>query len=339
MYLPKPTHRMLFAALLLTAAALSALAEDSAPSYSTVRFKNLPQVQPVRGTGELTVYDDVDPTGHAPRPPLNLGGSSSRRRAQSESISASNAPSAAASAAPSVDSSPAVSAAPRRLPEPLPQLQVQPVSHSPTVRDNGDVPAPIQPPPAHPAIENSTAPCQDCAPRHVRHDRSCGDGGCGFPFGMCVRSTLGMQVTAGWVGQTVLYRYDFCDGIPGSDGRQTAAEQLNPHGERQLQKIAGWWGFLPEPRLVIQPSGNIELDAMRRKAVVLRMSQIWGTSIPADVVLTAYPDVPGTSGTEAVIQYENLLRQTEAGPQPHADSGTSGGGSGISIGTQQATGQ
>ncbi len=132
----------------------------------------------------------------------------------------------------------------------------------------------------------------------------------------------------------VLYRYDFGDGLPGPDGGKTTVAQLNPHGERQLQKIAGWWGLLPEPRLVIQPSGNAQLDALRRQTVVLGMSKIAGVEFPSEAVMTADPGVPGTNGTEATIQYLNLLRQTEAGPQPFSDTGTYGGGGGISLGSQ-----
>jgi hypothetical protein len=140
-------------------------------------------------------------------------------------------------------------------------------------------------------------------------------------------------------GQSVLYPYDFCDGLPGPDGAKTSIDQLNPHGERQLHKIAGWWGLLPEPRLVIQPSGNAKLDAQRRQMVGLRMEQITGAEIPPEVVVTADPGVPGTRGTEAEIQYENLLRQTESGPQPFSETGTYGGGAGISLGSQGASGQ
>src|SRR5437879_2226472 len=113
MYSPNSTNRVLFVALLLAAAALSALAEDSVPVSSTIRFKTPSPAQPARDAGEVTGYDEVDPSGQPSQPPLSAGGGSSRRVARREPIIANDPP----------------SAAPERVPAAPPKVLVQPASH------------------------------------------------------------------------------------------------------------------------------------------------------------------------------------------------------------------
>jgi hypothetical protein len=159
------------------------------------------------------------------------------------------------------------------------------------------------------------------------------------PFGVCVRSNLGAQVTNGLVGQSILYRYDFYDGMADVDGVRNDPSHLNPHGIQQLRRIASWWGLLPRPEIVVQPSGNARLDQARRQAVAQRMSDLTGGAVPLSAVVVDVPDVRGTDGTEAFIERENQLREAQQASQPLLNSGTYGGSNNSNMGSQQNNGQ
>jgi len=167
--------------------------------------------------------------------------------------------------------------------------------------------------------------CRECAPCHPRPRVGWHCAECRSPFGICVRSTLNAQVLSGLQGQAVLYRYDFYDGVPDFNGTKNDPAQLNVRGEKQLRKISETWYVLPEPRLVLQPTGNPQLDAARRVYVTQRLSAYLQTAVSPEWVLVEDPDVPGTSGSEAVIHVENLRRQTQSASQPIIGGGTYGG--------------
>lgn len=123
------------------------------------------------------------------------------------------------------------------------------------------------------------------------------------PFGASVCQAKKVQICNGLADQIVLYLYDFCMATDGA--------QLNLRGRRRLSEIVTMMQSLNCHPLLIEASGNPELDAAR-KAYVLEMMAKANFPVPEDWVVVGQPKVRGLAGEEAVIIHSNMLRQTEA---------------------------
>lgn len=171
------------------------------------------------------------------------------------------------------------------------------------------------------------AACQDCGGR-LQYDR-CGHCRGGYlyaadPFGFCVCNALNAQVTNGLAAQLVFYRYDFVNVPTQRAAKPDDFANLNPQGRRQLLRVAEVMERMPLPPVVIESSGNSQIDEARRQVVIARLTEVMGSPLPAEWVVVDEPMAHPLAGEEATIIHENLLRQTEAGGSYDANDRTSG---------------
>jgi hypothetical protein len=98
----------------------------------------------------------------------------------------------------------------------------------------------------------------------------------------------------------VLYDYDFvCGGA-----------ELNLRGGDRLQQLATMCKSQAYPVIIERTPYDSSLGEARRVVVLNRLSAL-GIAMPPERVVIGVPLAIGLSGTEAVIIYRNLLRQTE----------------------------
>lgn len=128
------------------------------------------------------------------------------------------------------------------------------------------------------------------------------------PHGDAVYSAFGAQVANGHAARMILYQYDFTRSKP----------TLNQRGYLELLEIAQRLPRTPSP-LVIQPSGDADLDAARRATVVAHLNEL-PFPVPEERVVTAIPQVAGLDGIDAVRVHQRLLRLSATG-----GSATTGG--------------
>jgi hypothetical protein len=186
----------------------------------------------------------------------------------------------------------------------------------------------------------SPATCQDCASRRQWEGwRGC-RGACFYgadPFGFCVRNALNAQVTNGLAAQLVFYRYDFVNVPTQGAAKPNDFANLNPQGRRQLLRVAEVMGRMPLPPVVIESSGNAQIDEARRQIVIAGLTDAMGSPVPAEWVVVDEPIAHPLAGIEASIIHESLLRQTEAGGLYDANDRNSGQSGGQSTNSNSPT--
>ncbi|KAA5541330.1 hypothetical protein FYK55_17285 [Roseiconus nitratireducens] len=125
---------------------------------------------------------------------------------------------------------------------------------------------------------------------------------CSFrPFGDAVQSAFGAQIANGQADRTVLYQYDFIQG--------TAS--LNRRGFVELVEIAERLMETPL-QMVIETTGNLELDAARRANVLGYLAEM-PYPIGPERVITAIPQVPSLDGIDAILTHQRLLQLAPLG--------------------------
>jgi hypothetical protein len=144
------------------------------------------------------------------------------------------------------------------------------------------------------------------------------------PLGAAVQQAMQTQIANGVQSQQVLYHYDF---LTGDD-----AARLSPRGMYQLAKIIRRMHIVPAPIIVQQSVDHPELDDARRDSVLNAMAEMGVPAVPEMVVIDR-PPVPGMSGMESLLIYQNLLQQTLL---RGAIGGTGSGQSGSAIGVAPA---
>jgi hypothetical protein len=197
--------------------------------------------------------------------------------------------------------------------EPIRAMKTAPVISSPPVQS--------QPQP----------PCQNCASGRTYDGCPRCRGGYMYaadPFGFCVSSALNAQITNGLAAQLVFYRYDFVNVPTQRAAKPNDFANLNPQGQRQLRRVADVMSRMPLPPVVIESSGNSQIDEARRQIVIAGLTDAMGSPVPAEWVVVDEPMAHPIAGEEATIIHENLLRQTEAGGSYDANDRTSGQGGG-----------
>lgn len=149
------------------------------------------------------------------------------------------------------------------------------------------------------------------------------------PLGVYPRSHARAQIAKGLSAQLALYNYDFhpMDAVPGTRGLHPA--RLNTYGHKSVAKIARLMRLGAAPPVVVEPSGNEQIDAGRRFEVLSALTAAMGTDAPNDWVVVGEPAASGLAGVEAAILYQNLILQTAAGG---AGFGGSGLNTGVSVG-------
>jgi hypothetical protein len=135
-------------------------------------------------------------------------------------------------------------------------------------------------------------------------------GVCPAPLGASLQATMATQVANGEVARQILYEFDFCrDEV-----------MLSPRGRRQLAKIARRLPANMAP-LVIQSTGDPELDRLRRERVIDELAAL-SFSVPQERVLTLGPSVRGLDGIDSTITEQKLQRLAPR-PQPINSVGSS----------------
>ena len=142
-------------------------------------------------------------------------------------------------------------------------------------------------------------------PRLTAHYWGYAEEFCERPFGTYARAAINTQINNGLVAQLVLYRYDFRDPTVSYDD----AAKLRGRGHYQLVKIVDKLKRVMGP-LVIEPSGDDDLDEERRQFVIARLDDL-EFSFPEESVVIGRPPAGGMSGEEAFVNYQNLIMQTE----------------------------
>jgi hypothetical protein len=175
----------------------------------------------------------------------------------------------------------------------------------------------VGPPPADNMIGIRYAQASFC-PSYPRcdgpkHHRGYAGPCTGVPFGAAVYAHMSTQVHNGLVDQLVLYQYDFVDRAG------ALAEMLNPRGRQRLGEMAPLLPVFYSHPLVIEASGNRELDEARRRRVIEALADL-NVVVSPEMVVVGLPRTPGLDGVESRIIYQNLLRQTSS-------QGISGNGS------------
>ena len=87
------------------------------------------------------------------------------------------------------------------------------------------------------------------------------------PAGVLVREHLSLRSVDGLIAQMILYRCDFIQG-PGD-----AAARLNAHGRRRLDEICRVMLCHNLYPLVIESTGNVDLNRARRNSVLNVLTQ------------------------------------------------------------------
>lgn len=120
------------------------------------------------------------------------------------------------------------------------------------------------------------------------------------PFGSRNAEVGLAMIAAGLRDQMVLYDYDFA---PGED-----AGVLKRRGLLQLEKLTQRMVATGHP-IVIEASGDAELDALRRENVLAALAAGQFETDPTMVVV-GRPGVRALDGVEALPTYQNVLEQT-----------------------------
>jgi hypothetical protein len=153
-----------------------------------------------------------------------------------------------------------------------------------------------------------------------------------------VRDHLSLQVRNGLIAQMILYRCDFLQG-PGD-----AAARLNAVGRRRLDEICRIMLCHCLCPLVIESSGNVELDRARRNSVlsVLTQSQF---AVSQDWVVIGESTAGGLAGKEAIVNHLKMLQESAIGgitlvplssSGGSGGSGSTGGGSSVVVGASSS---
>jgi hypothetical protein len=226
------------------------------------------------------------------------------------------------------DVSPAATQSPVRLAQSnAPATKTIPISTAPAKAEpiRSMKTAPLMSPPA--GELQPPMSCQSCASRHQYNGSAGCRGGYMYaadPFGFCVSGALNAQVTNGLAAQLVFYRYDFISTPTQRAAKPNDFANLNPQGRRQLRRVADVMSRMPLPPVVIESSGNSQIDQARRQVVIAGLTEAMGSPVPAEWVIVDEPMAHPLAGEEAAIVHENLLRQTEAGGSYDANDRTSG---------------
>jgi len=136
---------------------------------------------------------------------------------------------------------------------------------------------------------------------------------CERKFGSYVTTVLNAQIRAGQDEQMVLFKYDF---EPSGSGSPTA--KIKPTSLPRLYKIGEIMLTTGTP-MIIEQSGNRELDKKRRIMVVNILASMGMATVPNSVI-SGRPGATGQSGFEAEIQYRSRVTQAVRNSQAPASS-------------------
>jgi hypothetical protein len=136
-------------------------------------------------------------------------------------------------------------------------------------------------------------------------------------FGGSVDCYLKAQIANGQAAQLMLYHFDF------GDGQVDEAFRLNVYGHKRLKKMASLLAASSLPLMIEETIGNDPLDAARRQEVLRELNGLLPAPISPDRVVVMAPVTPGLRGVEALLIYNNLMRQTTSAASRTA---TAGGG-------------
>src|SRR5260370_2618585 len=133
------------------------------------------------------------------------------------------------------------------------------------------------------------------------------------PLGYDVHLSMRTQVVNGEAARMVLYHYDFVD----------KGSKLNLRGKDQLAKMAGMLDHNFFPIVIERTPTNPALAEARRLAVLNELAA-GPFPVPPMRVVIGQPPATGLQGREAILIYQNLIRQTTtpAIPSPQLIQGT-----------------
>ena len=131
------------------------------------------------------------------------------------------------------------------------------------------------------------------------------------PQGARVRAAQRAQICNAWGARLWLYRYDFCGEGAG----------LNPAGDKRVRDLAAEFSVWAHHPVVIESTGNPDLDAARRAEVAKRFEEF---GAPAQVVVDV-ARVAAPFGDETRWWYQRFERQVQSGGGSSATTGSGGG--------------
>jgi len=193
------------------------------------------------------------------------------------------------------------------------------------------------PPPGH----QSGCDCEACQSHYLLQRRACGntiffrpdgywntvakpklqyshwgycDQFCERPHGVAFQGHFQRQIVNGLNQQMLLYEYDFLD---------VDADELNPRGRYQLEKIAQRYHHGLGPISIASAELNPQLDAARRQAVARELNRM-GLAVGPDQVFVRRQPQSTLNAAESL----SIQRNREQGVQLRGVGGLSGAANG-----------
>ncbi len=213
-----------------------------------------------------------------------------------------SAPPVAVAPEPDAAPEPEYDAAP--LPEDGPPLPQRPTPHPPQVVGSGNY---VTHPYNCPDCYYGHA-CPSCRRGRVGRVKAClqwshwgyANWFCEKPLGACLYAHVNTQIGNAMTARTVLYRYDFHDGI------LSDASRLNQLGRKRLKEMVWMLQNNVYPIVIEHTPEKPGLAAARRSHVLASLDRL-NFPVPQDWVVVGDPEAYGLSGEEAFLTYEKML--------------------------------
>ena len=206
--------------------------------------------------------------------------------------------------APELDAAPEPEYDAAPLPEDVPPLPQQPPPHPPQVISSGNY---VTHPHHCPDYCFGHA-CSSCRRGPVRRVKAClqwsywgyADLFCEKPLGACLYAHVNTQIGNAMIARTVLYRYDFHDGI------LSDASRLNQYGRKRLKEMV--WMLQNDvcPIVIEHTPEKPGLAAARRSHVLASLDRL-NFPVPEEWVVVGDPEAYGLSGEEAILIHQKML--------------------------------